>query len=138
MSRSDAHAVCSSSIAPPTITERVAPIRPVSRLASRRSAQRACAMAIVACMCCCVARGWDVNIKRTHRIYNELGLQLRNKTPERRVKAKLRDDRKAPTQPNETWAMDFVHDQLATGNKLRTLVDPDRLRIAIAAADPLE
>jgi putative transposase len=82
--------------------------------------------------------GWDVNIKRTHRIYNELGLQLRNKTPERRVKAKLRDDRKAPTQPNETWAMDFVHDQLATGNKLRTLVDPDRLRIAIAAADPLE
>ena len=42
--------------------------------------------------------GWDVNIKRTHRIYNELGLQLRNKTPKRRVKAKLRDDRKAPTQ----------------------------------------
>ena len=37
--------------------------------------------------------GWDVNIKRTHRIYNELGLQLRNKTPKRRVKAKLRDDR---------------------------------------------
>jgi hypothetical protein len=34
--------------------------------------------------------GWDVNIKRTHRIYNELGLQLRNKTPKRRVKAKLR------------------------------------------------
>jgi putative transposase len=24
--------------------------------------------------------GWDVNIKKTHRIYNELGLQLRNKT----------------------------------------------------------
>src|SRR4051794_1702329 len=87
---------------------------------------------------CVAASLWDVNIKRTHRIYNELGLQLRNKTPKRRVKAKLRDDRKAPTQPNETWAMDFVHDQLATGNKLRTLVDPDRLRIAIAAADPLE
>jgi putative transposase len=29
-------------------------------------------------------------MKRTHRIYNELGLQLRNKTPKRRVKAKLR------------------------------------------------
>ena len=38
--------------------------------------------------------GWEVNIKRTDRIYNELGLQLRNKTPKRRVKAKLRDDRK--------------------------------------------
>jgi putative transposase len=34
--------------------------------------------------------GWEINMKRTHRIYNELGLQLRNKTPKRRVKAKLR------------------------------------------------
>src|SRR6476619_4551973 len=56
MSRSDAHAVCSSSIAPLTITDRVAPIRPVWRLASRRSARRACATAIVVCMCCCGAR----------------------------------------------------------------------------------
>lgn len=37
--------------------------------------------------------GWDVNSKKVHRIYNELGLQLRNKTPKRRVKAKLHDDR---------------------------------------------
>ena len=34
-----------------------------------------------------------MNIKKTYRIYNEMGLQLRNKTPKRRVKAKLRDDR---------------------------------------------
>ncbi|MET3473733.1 transposase InsO family protein, partial [Novosphingobium sp. 1529] len=32
--------------------------------------------------------GWEINMKRTHRIYNELGLQLRNKMPKRRVKAK--------------------------------------------------
>lgn len=69
--------------------------------------------------------GWDVNVKRVHRLYNELGLQLRNKTPKRRVKAKLRDDRKEATQANETWAMDFVHDQLATGNKLRILTIVD-------------
>ena len=37
--------------------------------------------------------GWEVNTKRIYRLYNELGLQLRNKTPKRRVKAKLRDDR---------------------------------------------
>jgi putative transposase len=36
--------------------------------------------------------GWDVNIKKTHRIYNELGLQLGNRTPKRRLKAKLRDE----------------------------------------------
>ena len=37
--------------------------------------------------------GWTINIKKTRRIYNELGLQLRNKHPKRRVKAKLREDR---------------------------------------------
>lgn len=31
--------------------------------------------------------GWGTNIKRTYRIYRDLGLQLRNKTPKRRVKA---------------------------------------------------
>ena len=36
-----------------------------------------------------------MNHKRTYRIYRELGLQLRNKTPKRRVKAKLREDRAA-------------------------------------------
>tara|TARA_R110002126_G_scaffold288768_2_gene442886 strand:- start:44254 stop:44502 length:249 start_codon:yes stop_codon:yes gene_type:complete len=35
--------------------------------------------------------GWSVNAKKTYRIYKEMGLQLRNKTPKRRVKAKLRD-----------------------------------------------
>lgn len=37
--------------------------------------------------------GWELNMKKTRRIYNELGLQLRNKHPKRRVKAKLREDR---------------------------------------------
>ena len=58
--------------------------------------------------------GWAVNTKRIYRLYKGLGLQLRAKAPRRRVKAKLREDRQVATQPNETWAMDFVHDQLAT------------------------
>jgi putative transposase len=69
--------------------------------------------------------GWSVNMKRTRRVYNELGLQLRNKTPKRRVKAKLRDDRSPAVRANETWAMDFVHDQLAKGRKLRVLTIVD-------------
>jgi len=69
--------------------------------------------------------GWEINLKRTHRIYNELGLQLRNKTPKRRVKAKLRDDRRAASTSNDVWAMDFVHDQLATGQKIRVLTAVD-------------
>ncbi len=37
--------------------------------------------------------GWVVNAKRIYRLYKELGLQLRNKAPKRRVQAKLREDR---------------------------------------------
>lgn len=69
--------------------------------------------------------GWAVNPKRIYRLYKELGLQLRNKVPKRRVKAKLRDDRRVATRTNETWAMDFVHDQLATGRKIRVLTIVD-------------
>lgn len=69
--------------------------------------------------------GWRINIKKAHRIYNALGLQLRNKTPKRRVKAKLREDRRDAVAPNETWAMDVVHDQLATGRKIRILAVVD-------------
>ena len=69
--------------------------------------------------------GWVVNAKKVYRFYSELGLQLRNKTPKRRVKAKLREDRAPAIRPNDVWAMDFVHDQLATGRKLRILTVVD-------------
>jgi putative transposase len=69
--------------------------------------------------------GWKLNMKKTRRVYSELGLQLRNKHPKRRVKAKLREDRQAAVGPNDVWAMDFVHDQLATGTKLRILTIVD-------------
>lgn len=60
-------------------------------------------------------------MKRTHRIYKGLGFQLRNKTPKRRMKAKLREDRCAASRVNDEWAMDFVHHQLATDRKIRVL-----------------
>ena len=49
--------------------------------------------------------GWEINAKKTYRIYRELGMQLWNKTPKRRVKAKLRDERKEAVGPNDIWAM---------------------------------
>ena len=45
--------------------------------------------------------GWGINVKKVYRIYRELGMQLRNKTPKRRVKAKLRDDRTEVVGPND-------------------------------------
>jgi len=80
--------------------------------------------------------GWQVNAKRIYRLYKEMGLKLRNKTPKRRVKAKLRDDRQVATHSNETWAMDFVHDQLATGRKIRILTVVDTFSRFSPATDP--
>ena len=61
---------------------------------------------------------------------------MRNKTPKRQVKAKLRDDRRPATAPNETWAMDFVHDQLATGKKIRMLTVVDTFSRFSPVVDP--
>ncbi|MBB4005545.1 putative transposase [Aurantimonas endophytica] len=80
--------------------------------------------------------GWPVNPKRIYRLYKEMGLQLRNKVPKRRVKARLRDDRTVATHVNQTWAMDFVHDQLATGRKLRILTVVDTFSRFSPSIDP--
>jgi putative transposase len=69
--------------------------------------------------------GWQVNVKRVCRLYREQGLQLRNKSPKRRVKAKLRRDRSRATEANQVWAMDFVHDQLFDGRRIRALTVVD-------------
>ena len=63
-------------------------------------------------------------------------MQLRNKTPKRRVKAKLREDRCTAVAANETWAMDCVHDQLATGRNLRVLTTVDIFSRYAPAVDP--
>lgn len=76
------------------------------------------------------------NAKRIYRLYKELGLQLRNKVPKRRVKAKLREDRRPAIQANETWAMDFVHDQFATGRKIRVLTIVDMFTRFSPALEP--
>ena len=125
MFRSGARAASSSLIDPPTITNPVAQIgRPrspeIREICATRVRDGYRRVHVLLCR-----EGWDVNIKKAYRIYGELGLQLRHKTPKRRVKAKLRDDRRPATAPNETWAMDFVHDQLATGKKIRVLTVVD-------------
>jgi putative transposase len=50
---------------------------------------------------------------------------LRNKSPKRRVKAQLREDRSPASAANQVWAMDFVHDQLFDGRRLRALTVVD-------------
>ena len=64
--------------------------------------------------------GRRVNRKLVYRLYKREGLAVR-----RRARRKLRANRPMPLitvgRPNERWAMDFVHDWLGDGRKLRTL-----------------
>ncbi len=78
--------------------------------------------------------GRAINQKKTYRIYKELGMQLRNKRPQR-VKAKLRDNRAKTVGPNDVWTMDFVDDQLASGRKIRVLTVVDMFSRYATALD---
>jgi putative transposase len=63
--------------------------------------------------------GFEVNRKRVYRIYKAAGLAV-----QRRKRRKLRAVRPVPpvevTRPNQRWSMDFVHDYLADGRRVRT------------------
>jgi putative transposase len=69
--------------------------------------------------------GWRVNRKRVRRIYREENLMIRTKTPKRRRAASVREERFVPTELNQSWAMDFMHDVLDEGSKVRLLTIVD-------------
>lgn len=70
--------------------------------------------------------GWRINHKRVHRLYCELGLQLRQRRPRRRVSAAHRQPpKRLARRINEAWTMDFVHDQTQDGYRLRFLTVVD-------------
>ena len=64
--------------------------------------------------------GWNVNHKRVYRIYQEEKLSVRKR--KRKKGSGYRGE--APVRPNgpgKRWSMDFVHDSLANGLRIRTL-----------------
>lgn len=65
-------------------------------------------------------KGFGWNHKRVYRIYKELELNLRIR-PRKRLKREKPDALAVPVEPNHTWSMDFMADQLADGRKFRTL-----------------
>jgi putative transposase len=68
--------------------------------------------------------GHEINHKRVYRLYREEGLQIQRRRKRKRS-ARPRRAMEMPTAANERWSMDFVHDQLASGRRLRcfTVVD---------------
>ncbi len=63
-------------------------------------------------------KGFKWNHKRVYRIYRELELNLRIKPRHRLVREKPLPLAVA-AQINDTWSMDFMHDQLADGRSIR-------------------
>jgi putative transposase len=64
-------------------------------------------------------KGFLWNHKRVRRIYCELELNLRIK-PRRRLRREKPEPLAVPEQPNATWSMDFMADQLTSGRTFRT------------------
>ena len=84
--------------------------------------------------------GWHVNKKLVYRLYVEEGLQLRSKRPRRHKSCRARRERPRATKRNESWSMDFMADQLQTGQRFRILTIVDnfsRESLAIRAGQRL-
>jgi putative transposase len=63
--------------------------------------------------------GLVINRKRTYRIYSLLGMQVRTKQRKKLIRPRI--PMALPTRPNERWSLDFVHDQLGNGRRIRVL-----------------
>jgi putative transposase len=67
--------------------------------------------------------GQVVNHKRVFRIYQAAGLSVKRKKRKRLVRTG--PPVLAATAPNQQWAIDFVHDRLASGRTIRVLTVVD-------------
>lgn len=65
------------------------------------------------------ASGAHVNHKRVFRVYREAGLAVRRKARKRLARTGV--PRPALTAANQEWALDFVHDAMASGRAIRVL-----------------
>ena len=64
--------------------------------------------------------GLVINRKRTQRLYREEGLTVRTRRGRKRATG-TRAPLLTVAAPNARWSVDFVHDQLADGRRLRIL-----------------
>ena len=77
-------------------------------------------------------KGFGWNHKRVYRIYRELELNIRIK-PKKRIVREKPEPLTVPEKINESWSLDFMHDQLADGRTVRLLnVNDDFNRESLA------
>jgi putative transposase len=80
--------------------------------------------------------GWLVNHKKIERLYREEGLSLRRRT-RKKLTAVPRVALPRPTRPGACYALDFVHDRLATGRRFKclTMTDPCSKEVPVIEVD---
>ena len=64
-------------------------------------------------------KGFTWNHKRVYRVYRQLELNPRIK-PRKRLVRQAPEPLEEPSEPNQCWSMDFMHDQLTDGRSIRT------------------
>lgn len=64
--------------------------------------------------------GWQLNCKRTYRVYHAAGLMVRRRK-RKRIAGIERTIKVPATRPNQSWSMDFVSDGFVDGRRLRCL-----------------
>ena len=69
-------------------------------------------------------QGTVVNHKKVYRLYKEMGLQVKQRKGRKRALGS-RVSRTELTRPNERWSVDFVHDALENGRRIRCLTVVD-------------
>ena len=79
-------------------------------------------------------QGYKIGKDMTYRIYREEGLQVRTKRRKKSVsRRRISIDR--PKSVNKVWSMDFVNDELTSGEKIRMLTIVDHFSRESVAVD---
>ena len=73
-----------------------------------------------------------LNVKRVHRLWRNLRLSLPAKYKKRRTGSPMPE---LPSQPNETWCLDFCFDACLNGTKLKVLAVVDEFTREVLALE---
>jgi transposase InsO family protein len=63
--------------------------------------------------------GWEINHKRTQRLWREEGLRRPPRSRKRRRHSPETTERLRATRPNQVWALDFQFDETTDGRRLK-------------------